>query len=56
VYGSSSNNGKAIMDLKGSNLVEIRNFEGERGRGGKIAKLRVNIEKIDIKNLTANSK
>jgi tetratricopeptide (TPR) repeat protein len=56
VYGSSSNNGKAILDLKGSGLVEIRTFEGERGRGGKIVKLRVNIEKIDVKNLTVNPK
>ena len=39
VYGSTSG-GQAIAELQRTGLVEVRVFEGERGRGGKILKVR----------------
>jgi tetratricopeptide (TPR) repeat protein len=41
VYGPSSNHGKVILELKNTGLIELRVFEGERGRTGKITKLRI---------------
>jgi len=40
VYGSSAG-GQAIATLQQTGLVEVRMFEGERGRGGKIIKVRI---------------
>jgi tetratricopeptide (TPR) repeat protein len=40
VYGSSKG-GQAIAELQRVGLVEVRVFEGERGRGGKILKVRI---------------
>ena len=40
VYGFSTTGGQAITELQRDGLVELRVFEGERGRGGKILKAR----------------
>lgn len=49
MYGSSSKRGLATKELENLGLVEVRFFFGERGRGGKILKLRVSCEKDDVK-------
>lgn len=45
LYGFSGNRGQAVSELGRLGLVEARIFVGERGRGGKILKLRVACEK-----------
>ena len=50
VYGTSNRYGKAIAELKRKKVVETRYFSGERGRGGKILKLRINYEKAVTRN------
>jgi len=45
VYGSSNNLGRVITELQKNGLVETRMFIGERGRGGKVFKVRVDNEK-----------
>ncbi len=49
IYGSSGGRGQAIVDLEKQGLVEIRVFTGERGRGGKVFKVRVALEKEVVK-------
>lgn len=49
LYGSSNHRGSAIMELEHMGVVEVRFFFGERGRGGKILKLRISFEKEAIK-------
>jgi len=49
VYGSVKQRGTAVSELEHSGLVEIRIFTGERGRGGKILKLRIAYEKEDVR-------
>jgi hypothetical protein len=44
VYGSSAGS-QAIAKLQNGGLVEVRIFEGERGRGGRIIKVRILAEK-----------
>ena len=44
VYGSLGKHGRAISELEHADLVEVRVFEGERGRGGKILKVRAAYE------------
>ena len=51
VYGSGGRRGPAISELERRGLVETRVFPGERGRGGKILKIRVAYEKETIKRL-----
>jgi tetratricopeptide (TPR) repeat protein len=41
VYGFPSGSGQAIVELENAGLIEVRIFVGERGRGGKITKVRV---------------
>jgi hypothetical protein len=41
--------GKQLESLVNSNLVEYRIFPGERGRGGDITKVRVQLENEDVK-------
>jgi len=48
-YAKQKTYGPAITELKRQGLVDIRVFTGERGRGGKILKTRVNIEKDPLK-------
>ncbi len=49
VYGASGRRGLAISELERRGLVEERVFLGERGRGGKIVKIRICYEKETIK-------
>ena len=51
VYGFAGHQGRVLSELKRSSLVEARVFLGERGRGGKILKLRVNHEKENVRRL-----
>ncbi len=44
LYGFSGNRGRAVSELERLGLVEAKIFLGERGRGGKILKLRVACE------------
>ena len=49
MYGSSYHRGLVTRELKNLGIVEARFFFGERGRGGKILKLRVIYEKEIVK-------
>jgi hypothetical protein len=49
IYTPSSRYSSDIALLKRQGLIEVRVFEGERGRGGKVAKLRVAYEKEEVK-------
>jgi hypothetical protein len=49
LYGDESSRGRAIVELENRGLVEARVFPKERGRGGKITKVRVFYEKEIIK-------
>ncbi|UCE95785.1 MAG: hypothetical protein JSV51_08775 [Candidatus Bathyarchaeota archaeon] len=51
VYGGKGKHGIAITELERRGLVEGRVFPGERGRGGKILKLRIAYEKEPIERL-----
>jgi tetratricopeptide (TPR) repeat protein len=46
IYGFPNSQGQAMTELQHYKLVEIRVFEGERGRGGKITKARIIPEKL----------
>jgi tetratricopeptide (TPR) repeat protein len=50
IYGSGKHHGYAAAELERLGVVESRIFLGERGRGGRILKLRVDAEKENIKN------
>jgi tetratricopeptide (TPR) repeat protein len=50
MYGSAKHRGYAAAELERSGVVEFRIFLGERGRGGRVLKLRVEVEKDNIKN------
>ncbi len=54
MYGFRGRKGRALIELESRGLVEARFFPGERGRGGKILKLRVAYEKEIIKRLIDN--
>ena len=49
IYGSPGIHGSALTELERLGIVEKRLFEGERGRGGKIVKVRVAYEKETVK-------
>jgi hypothetical protein len=49
MYGSSSHRGLVTRELENLGVVDARFFFGERGRGGKILKLRVTYEKEIVK-------
>ena len=49
VYGVGGRRGRAISELERRGLVETRVFPGERGRGGRILKIRIAYEKETIK-------
>jgi predicted ATPase len=49
MYGSSNHRGLVTRELENLGVVEARFFFGERGRGGKILKLRVTYEKEIVK-------
>ena len=50
MYGSGKHHGYAATELERLGVVEFRIFLGERGRGGRVLKLRVEVEKDNIKN------
>jgi tetratricopeptide (TPR) repeat protein len=50
MYGSGKHHGYAAAELERLGVVEFRIFLGERGRGGKVLKLRVDAENEKIKN------
>ncbi len=49
VYGAGGRRRSAIAELERRGLVETRVFPGERGRGGRILKMRISYEKETIK-------
>ncbi len=49
VYGTKGRRGRALSELERRGLVETRVFLGERGRGGKILKMRISYDKETIK-------
>ncbi|MCW4045496.1 MAG: hypothetical protein NWE94_08285 [Candidatus Bathyarchaeota archaeon] len=49
VYSASGGIGSAISELEKRGLIEVRFFSGERGRGGRILKIRLSYEKEIIK-------
>jgi len=49
VYGAGGRRGRAVSELERRGLVETRVFLGERGRGGRILKMRVCYERETIK-------
>ena len=51
VYGSSGCRGQAISELERCGVVEARAFTGERGRGGKIFKIRAAYEEEALRKL-----
>jgi hypothetical protein len=54
LYGYGGRKGRVLIELESRGLVEARLFPGERGRGGKILKLRVAYEKEIIKRIIDN--
>jgi tetratricopeptide (TPR) repeat protein len=50
MYGSGKHHGYAAAELERLGVVDFRIFLGERGRGGRVLKLRVEAEKDNIKN------
>jgi len=48
-YGTGGRRGPAITELERRGLVETRVFPGERGRGGRILKMRISYDKETIK-------
>ena len=49
LYGAASYRGPALSELEQLGAVEVRLFQSERGRGGKILKLRIAYEKENVK-------
>jgi len=43
LYGSAGSRGKALAELQRRQIIEMRVFPGERGRGGRIMKARVHV-------------
>jgi hypothetical protein len=49
VYGDSGRRGLVVSELERRGLVETRIFQGRRGRGGAVLKLRISYEKETLK-------
>jgi len=49
IYGRSGRSGKVLSELENLGLVESRFFMGERGRGGRILKVRISYENEKVK-------
>ena len=49
VYSAHGGMGSAVSELEKRGLIEVRVFPGERGRGGRILKMRPAYEKETIK-------
>ena len=56
MYGRSGRGGKATLELERCDVVESRFFLGERGRGGRIIKMRIYYEKEKVKQLIDRQK
>ena len=50
MYGFENRKGRALVELEKRGFVDLRFFPGERGRGGKILRLRVCYDREAIKN------
>ncbi len=55
IYGGGSYRGRAISELERRGLVEIRIFPGERGRGGRILKIRLFYENEIVREHIENA-
>jgi tetratricopeptide (TPR) repeat protein len=53
-YGKEGRRGPAIAELERRGFVEARIFPGERGRGGKILRVRIDVEKTLIMHYIKN--
>ena len=53
-YSKRGRFGLAIAELERRGLVEVRVFPGERGRGGKILRTRIDVEKTFMKEFVKN--
>ena len=51
MYGRSGAGGQAKRELTKLGLIETRFFSGERGRGGRIQKIRICMEKKEVKQI-----
>ena len=51
LYGQSNRKGEAMSELERSNLIETRLFTGERGRAGRVLKIRVAYENESVTKL-----
>lgn len=56
MYGRGGRGGKATSELGRRDVVESRFFLGERGRGGRVLKLRILYEKEKVKQLVDRQK
>ena len=54
MYGRSGDGGQAKRELTKLGLIETRYFSGERGRGGRIQKVRVCLEDKKVKQIMKN--
>jgi len=44
IYGRSGRDGKAKLELEHKGFAESRFFQGERGRGGRVQRIRIRYE------------
>jgi hypothetical protein len=51
IYGSKGVPGRTVSELEKRGLIEKRTFIGERGRGGKIVRIRICYERELVKRL-----
>ncbi len=49
VYGIGGGRGRDVSELERRGIVELRMFQGERGRGGNILRVRVPYDKETVK-------
>jgi tetratricopeptide (TPR) repeat protein len=56
LYGRSGRGGKATSELGRCDVVESRFFLGERGRGGRVLKMRISYEKEKVKQQSERQK
>jgi tetratricopeptide (TPR) repeat protein len=54
VYNPKGGKGKAIVELERRGLIETSYFPGQRGRGGKILRVKINYENELLKNYIHN--
>ncbi len=49
VYGESGRRGLIVSELERRGLIETRIFQGRRGRGGAVQKVRISYEKETVR-------